>query len=105
MERTIVYQVTSEDLKIFLIEEMAKKDLNASLDELLKKHKDTFVGVSEAATILKVHPMTVRNYIKDGLIEPEVRTVEKGNYKFRLSYLLTLDYSQLKQQLKTKKCI
>jgi DNA invertase Pin-like site-specific DNA recombinase len=88
MERTIVYQMTPDDLRIFLREEFEKKDKNA-LNEFLNQFDDTFIGISEAAAILRVSGQTVRNYINDGRIEPEVRTVENGDHRFRLSYILT----------------
>jgi predicted transcriptional regulator len=102
MERTVVYQMTPADLKAFLIEEVAKKDLNAARDELLKRFENTWVGIRELAAIHGVSRMTVINYINDGLIEPEVRTAEKGKYRFRLNYVLTLDFDELKQQLKER---
>jgi Fic family protein len=100
MDKMIVYQMTPEDLRAFFEEEYAKRDVNASRDELLKRFEGKFVGVNEVAKLHGVSLQTVRNYIKDGLITPELRTVEGGNYKFRLSYVLTLDFEGLKKRLK-----
>ncbi|MDR0682040.1 MAG: hypothetical protein LBG15_09375 [Dysgonamonadaceae bacterium] len=99
MERTIVYQITPEDLRSFFLEEVAKKERDA----LLKRYENVLVGAREVAAIHRVSPATVRNYIKDGLIEPELRTVENGKYQFRLSYVLTLDFDELKEQLNNRK--
>jgi hypothetical protein len=94
--------MTPDDLRIFLKEEFTKKD-ECVLSDFLKKFDNTFVGISEAAAIGQVSGQTVRNYIKDGLMEPEVRTIENGKYRFRLSYILNLDFKELKNQLKIKK--
>jgi Fic family protein len=103
MERLIVYQMTPKDLHAFFEEEYAKRDANASRDALLKRFEGKFVGVNEVAKLHGVSPQTVRNYIRDGLIKPELRTVEGGSYKFRLSYVLTLDFEGLKKQLQNNK--
>jgi len=102
MERTVIYQMTPDDLRVFFNEEYAKKDMNASLDALLKRYENVLVDVSEVATIHEVSGQTVRNYINDGLIEPELREVENGKYRFRLSYVLTLNFDDLKQKLKER---
>lgn len=102
MERTVVYQMTPDDLRVFFNEELAKKDMNASRNALLKRYENVFVGVSEVATIHKKSRQTVINYIKDGLITPELRTLENGKYKLRLSYVLTLDFDELKKKLKER---
>jgi hypothetical protein len=102
MERTIVYQVTPEDLRSFLLEEVAKINMNAR-DDLLRRYNNVLVGVNEIANIHQVSRQTVRNYINDGLLEPELRTVENGKYRFRLSYVLTLDFKEMKEMLKIKK--
>jgi len=103
MERSVVYQVTPDDLRIFFNEEYSKKDMNASRDNLLKRYENVFVDVSEVAIIHQVSGQTVRNYINDGLIEPELRMIENGKYRFRLSYVLMLDFTELKQKLLSRK--
>jgi hypothetical protein len=103
MERTIIYQMTSDDLRIFFEEEFAKKDKNASRDALLKSCENVFIGVSEVAAYLQVDGQTVRNYIRDGLITPELRAIESGSYKFRLSYVLTLSLESLKRRYRENK--
>ncbi len=103
MEKMIVYQVTPEDLRTFLMDEIAKRDMNALRDALLKRYDNVFVGVSEVATIHQVTGQTVRNYINDGLINPELRMIENGKYHFRLSYVLQLDFEELRKQLRMRK--
>jgi AmiR/NasT family two-component response regulator len=103
MERTIVYQITPDDLRIFFDEQFAKKDMDASRNALLKRYENVFVGISEVAAIHQVSGQTVRNYINDGLITPELRTIEGGKHRLRLSHVLTLDFEQLKEQLRARK--
>ncbi|MDR1340006.1 MAG: hypothetical protein LBK58_08155 [Prevotellaceae bacterium] len=105
MEKTTVYQISPEDLKAFFDEEYAKKDANASLNALLRRYRDVFIDIKMVALMHRVHPQTVRNYIRDGLIKPELRTVEDGKYKFRMDYALELDFEKLKQQLKERSYI
>jgi Fic family protein len=105
MERTIIYQITPEDLRAFINEfheNQEKKDANRLRDDLLKRYEDVFVGVTEVAKMHKVSPQTVRNYIRDGLITPELQKVEKGKYAFRLNYVLTLDFESIKKKLKER---
>ena len=104
MERTVVYQVEKEDLRNFLAEEIAKRDISNPNNSLLKKFENVFVDPRVVATIHNVSVSTVRNYINDRLIEPETREVERGRYKFRLNYVLTLDFKKLKKQLKERTC-
>lgn len=105
MEKMTVYQISPEDLKAFFDGEYAKKDENASRDALLRRYRDVFIGVREVALMHRITPQTVRNYIRDGLIKPELRTVEDGKYSFRLDYALMLDFEKLRQQLKEKSYI
>ncbi|MCL1933969.1 MAG: hypothetical protein FWF53_09200 [Candidatus Azobacteroides sp.] len=102
MERTVVYQMTPDDLREFVDRELAQKNMNTMRDELLKRYDNVFIGVDEVSAIHQVSGQTVRNYIKDGLIIPELRAVENGKYKFRLSYVLTLDFKELKKELKER---
>ncbi|MDR1221992.1 MAG: MerR family DNA-binding transcriptional regulator [Tannerella sp.] len=97
MERNIVYQITAEDLKAYFDGEYERKDANASLNALLKRYSDVLAGVNEVARMHKISPQTVRNYVRDGLIQPEMRTVERGKYEFRLDYALMLDFKKLKK--------
>jgi hypothetical protein len=101
VERTVVYQMTPEDLRAFFEQEV-KRDENAALNALLRRYDGVFVGVGEVATIHGITPQTVRNYIADGLIMPELRAVENGKYRFRLSDVLMLDFGALKKELKAK---
>jgi len=100
MERTVIYQMTPEDLREFVDKELAQKNMNAAKEDLLKQCDHVQVDVKFVAIYLDITPQTVINYINDGLITPDPRTIEKGKYKFRLSYVLTLDYEKLKRQLK-----
>jgi Fic family protein len=105
MEKVIMYQITSEDLKALINEfneNQEEKDANKLRDDLLNRYEDVFVGVREIAKMHKVSPQTVRNYIRDGLITPEPQTVEKGKYTFRLSYVLMLNFENLKKKLKER---
>jgi hypothetical protein len=101
MERTVIYQIAPEDLHYFLAQEAQKYRKN-EVDEFLKRFENSTLGVSEVAALHNVSPATVRNYIDDGLITPEIRTVENGKYRFRGDYALKLDFYKLKKQLKEK---
>ena len=103
MERTVVYQITPEHLDEFLSKKIARMERKEKDTDPLSIHKKTFVGVKTVADILKISPATVRTYINDRLIEPEVRNVENGNYRFPLSYVLTLDKTKLKDKVKERK--
>jgi AmiR/NasT family two-component response regulator len=103
MEKTVLYQITPDDLRTFFAEEFEKKDMDAARNTLLKRCENIFVGVSEVANMHDVSSQTVRNYIADGLIKPELRAIEGGKYQFRLSYALTLDFGELKKRLERRK--
>ena len=98
MTSATVYQIDERDLNTFLAEAAKRAGLNT-----LEKHRQTMVGVSWVAELHRVSRATVINYINDGLIEPEVREVEGGKYRFRADYAISLDFKELKEQLKSRK--
>jgi hypothetical protein len=62
MEKTVLYQITPDDLRTFFAEEFEKKDMDAARNALLKRCENIFVGVSEVANMHDVSSQTVRNY-------------------------------------------
>ena len=98
MTGTTVYQIDERDLNAFVAEAARRAGLNP-----LEKYKHTMVSVSWVAELHSVSRATVINYINDGLIEPEVREVEGGKYRFRADYAISLDFKELKERLKSRK--
>lgn len=98
MTGTTIYQIDERDLNAFVAEAARRAGVNA-----LEKYRQTMVSVSWVAELHSVSRATVINYINDGLIEPEVREVEGGKYRFRADYAILLDFKELKEQLKSRK--
>ena len=98
MTGTTVYQIDERDLNAFVAEAARRAGVNT-----LEKYRQTMVSVSWVAELHSVSRATVINYINDGLIEPEVREVEGGKYRVRADYAISLDFKELKEQLKSRK--
>lgn len=75
---------------------------NMKLKAFLNRFDNVLIGTNELANMHSVNPKTVTNYIKDGLIVPEVKLGENDHHLFRLSYALTLDFKELQKQLRAK---
>lgn len=93
-----VVQLSPEDLQKFLDDNVAAIALRA----FLNRFENVLVGVKDVAHIHSVNPRTVFNYIKDGLIVPEMKLSENDHHQFRLSYVLMLDFKELQKQLRAK---
>ena len=93
-----VIQVAPEDLQKFLDDNVAKNVLRA----FLNRFENVLIGVKDVAYIHSVSKRTVANYIKDGLIVPEIKESENDHPKFRLSYALELDFKELQKQLRVR---
>lgn len=87
-----------DDLKALVDEGIG----NAKLQAFVSRFDNVLIGRSELANMHSVSPVTVTNYINDGLIIPEIKLKEKDHPMFRLSYALTLDFKELAQQLRAK---
>ena len=87
-----------EDLQKLINEDYADMKLKAHLNRFY----NVLVGVKDVANMHNVSTHTVTAYIKDGLIVPEVKLSEKDHPKFRLSYVLTLDFKELQKKLRAK---
>lgn len=62
---------------------MSKKDLFL---DYLKKNPQLFVSSDELATLLKVTPRTIRNYVQDTNTKyPEVIETSKEGYRINLT--------------------
>lgn len=76
--------------------------VEARFKAMISRFDNILVGVKDIAHFHNVTTHTVTNYIKDGLIVPEVRVNENEHPKFRMSYALTLDFKELQKQLRAK---
>lgn len=95
MNQKIIYEINSEDLETFV----GKKEIEL----FLSRFSGVFINAEELAKIHGVSSVTVRNYVKDGLLIPEYREKERDQYRFRLSYALSVDFKELKKQLIQRK--
>ncbi|RGP17260.1 MULTISPECIES: MerR family transcriptional regulator [Parabacteroides] len=94
----INYKLNENDFR-----EAIKKELSGlALQLFLNRFDNVLIGVSDIANMHSVNPRTVLNYIKDGLIMPEVKLGENDHPKFRLSYALMLDFKELQKKLRAK---
>lgn len=95
---TTLYCLQPNDLQNFLDENVSSIKLQA----FLNRFENVLVGVKDVAHIHSVCTHTVTNYINGGSIIPEMKINENEHPKFRLSYVLTLDFSQLRKELTAK---
>lgn len=86
------------DLQKIINNEYADLKLKA----FLCRFENVLVGTADVAHIHNVNERTVLAYIKDGSIVPEEKVSEKDHHRFRLSYALTLDFRELRKQLRAK---
>ena len=94
----INYKISQKDF-----DEMIDKKLSKLvLVGFLNRYDNVLVGTKEVAKFHSVNERTVLNYIKDGLIQPEVKLGENDHHLFRLSYALTLDFKDLQKKLRAK---
>lgn len=93
-----IFQVDAEELEKFFHNNMAK----TAVDSFCKRFSNTLVTPEDVAKIHNVSIATVYNYCKDGLILPEHREKDYCAYRFRLSEVLKIDFTELKKQLKIR---
>lgn len=89
---------TYDDLQKLINKEYADLKIQA----FISRFDNVLVGTKEIAKFHSVNERTVLNYIKDGLIVPEVKLGEKDHPQLRLSYALTLDFKELQKKLRAK---
>jgi|GEM_PF-1738608 len=87
-----------DDLEKIINKEYADLKLQA----FICRFENVLVGTKDIAKFHSVNERTVLNYIKDGLIVPEVKLGENDHPKFRLSYALMLDFKELQKKLRAK---
>ena len=92
MNRQTVYSINGDDFSN-LLKELKLKEEEAVID----KYYSVLVSTAWVAAIHEVDPSTVCRYVQRGLISTAERTSSKGNYKFRLSEVLRLDFNQLRK--------
>lgn len=71
-------------------------------EAFLNRFEQTIVNTKDVAKIHNVCEKTVINYINDGLIVPEMKINDGEHHRFRLSYVLTLDFKELQKDLRAK---
>lgn len=98
MKALTIYQMDAEELAKFFNKEMKQE----AIDSFCNKFTNTLVTPKEVALIHNVCEATVINYCKDGLIKAEPRNGKNCHYKFRLSEVLKMDFTELKKQLKIR---
>ena len=91
--------------------QMSQKDFETAIenrmtkvysDKFISRFENVIVNTKDVAKIHSVSEQTVLNYINDGLVTPEVKTKENQHHRFRLSYVLDLDFRELQKQLRVK---
>lgn len=87
-----------DDLHKFINEEYADMKMKA----FLNRYDNVLVGTKDVAKFHNVNERTVLNYIDDGSIIPEEKVSENDHHRFRLSYVLTLDFKELRKQLRAR---
>lgn len=85
-----VFQMTPKDLEEFFERKLARQNTQA----FISRFDNVLVGTQTVALIHSVNERTVLNYIKDGLVIPEEKISENDHHRFRLSYVLTLDFRE-----------
>jgi len=98
MKSQTIYQLDKQDFEDVIEEKLSK----LSLESFLNKYYNVFINAEELAKIHGVHVSTVYAYIKDGLLIPEPQEKKYNNHRFRLSYALTVDFKDLRKQLRAK---
>lgn len=94
----IFYKLNDSDFEKVL----DKKLSNILQTSFLNKFDNVLVGTKDVAKFHSLNERTVLNYIKDGLIVPEIKIGENDHHQFRLSYVLTLDFNDLRKKLTAK---
>jgi hypothetical protein len=88
-----------EDLQKLIDENL----VNAKYKAMLSRFDNVLVGTKDVAKFHSVNERTVLNYIRDGLIVPEMKLGENDHPKIRLSEVLALDFKELQKKLRAKK--
>ena len=86
-------------LQSFIDENVVKQRVRESFS----KFDNVLVGVKDIARFHGVNERTVTNYVRDGLIVPEVKVKDTDHARFRLSYALQLDFRELQRKLRAKR--
>ncbi len=91
MQAKITYELTETDLRKVLATELADLQKSAVLGQFAGR----LVGADTVAEIHDVHRDTVIKYAKTGLLEHQ-HTARL--YKFQLSYILSINFHDLRKQ-------
>ena len=80
---------------------ISEKYAESAIQAFISKFDNVIIDITTAANIHSVTTQTVEEYIKTGLITPEFRIGPAVHPRFRLSYILSLDFKQLQRQMRT----
>ena len=98
MEQNILYQATAKDLRELLLEPLRRE----VIAEYRAKFNTRIIDIDAVALIHGVDPQTIRSYVKSGDLICEPR-IENAPYRFRLGYILEVDFKEFRKQLKKSK--
>lgn len=92
MQTSTIIQFTAEDFDQKLRELKLKEE-----ESILDRYYTKLVSTSTVAEIHDISTRTVCRYVERGLLPVVERNSSKGNYKFRLSEVLKLDFNKLRK--------
>jgi hypothetical protein len=98
MEQEVTYKATAKELRELLLEPIR----NEVKSEQRAKFNDKIIDVDTVSKIHGVHPHTVRAYAQSGDLIHEPR-ITNGEFRFKLGYVLEIDFKELKRKLKNRK--
>lgn len=87
-----LHAISTEDFDKILREYKIREE-----ESIIEKYYGVIIPTSMVALIHDVNPSTVCRYVQRGLIPIVERSSSKGNYKFRLSEILKLDFTKLRK--------
>lgn len=84
---------------------MSDEDFDKKLKDIKLKQEESYIDryygvIVPTEWVAKIHnvsPRTVVNYVQRGLLPIVERTSSKGNYHFRLSEILKIDFDKLRK--------
>lgn len=92
MEKNVIYNIDGNDFNNILRSLKLREE-----EALIDRYYSVLIPTAWVALIHEVNPSTVCRYVQRGLIPIVDRTSSNGNYKFRLSEILKLDFNKLKK--------
>lgn len=94
MQKVETYNINAEDFTQILKGVKLKEE-----ESIIDKYYGVLIPTAWVALIHEVDPSTVCRYVQRGLIPIVDRSSSRGNYKFRLSEVLKLDFNKLRKTI------